>query len=391
MISRHEAKKILNDIALKPETEKISVRESKNRVLAEDIQTGRPFPDTRRSAVDGYALIPGHNMYMIAGEVGAGNRNCPFIAGNDAVFVMTGATVPDGAEAVVRIENCDVDGDILNISEVTAGESINNIGEECSDDYLAAEKGTLIDKCLYPVLYYLGRPEIKVYKKPKIGVFVSGDEILEIEDEYIPGMAYNTNRYILESFLENLPVDYEFYGNVKDKKKSVETAFAEMSEKYDIVISSGGISMGKYDFVKAVFRDCGYEVLFERTKIKPGSPLMTAKKDGTVFIGMPGYPAAFTTNMMLYLLPFLRKSCGVADFENRPVNVTMKTSTRSREGRFDLNRAIIRIEDGEYCAYDPGSQLTSHYINFASVNGLLMLDEETGTLNEGDKAQAILF
>ncbi|PLX68357.1 MAG: molybdopterin molybdenumtransferase MoeA [Denitrovibrio sp.] len=388
---RHQARDILYNTFETPQTEIVSVRESFGRVLAEDIFTDRDFPDTRKSAVDGYAHIPGHSQYELKGETGAGRKGPSAINGKETVFVMTGASVPEGTLSVARVEDCTDNDGTVTIPEMAAGENVNNIGEECFKDTIVAEKGSVIKDNLYPVLFYLGRSEVKVFKRPKIGIFVTGDEILEVEDDYQKGLVFNTNRYILESFFTRFGFDFEYYGHVKDSREEVAGAFEEMSSKYDIIISSGGISMGKYDFVKDVFRNYGYEILFERTRIKPGSPLMLAKRSGCTFIGMPGYPAAFTTNLLFYVLPALRKAYGHKDNEFAVVDAVMTTDTRAKEGRFELNRAVVSVEEGRFYASDAGTQKTSHYNSFASVNGLILLDEETGSLSEGDMAKVLIL
>jgi len=387
---RHQARKILYTNLEQSETETISVRDSFNRVLAEDIYTERDYPDTRKSAVDGYAHIPGRKTYICRGETGAGRKGPEKIEEGETVFVMTGATVPDGAVSVARVEDCTAESESVSIPETAEGENINLIGEECSAGTLSVPKGTQVCGSVYPVLFYMGRKEVKVFKRPKIGIFVTGDEILEVEDDYRIGMVFNTNRYILESYFRRFGFDYEYFGHVKDSREEVAAAFEKMSEKYDIIISSGGISMGKYDFVKDVFRNFDYEILFERTRIKPGSPLMFAKRKGCAFIGMPGYPAAFTTNLLFYVLPALRRAYGHSEPEFKTVNAVMKTDTRAKEGRFELNRAVLEVEDGVFYASDPGTQKTSHFNSFAKVNGLILLDENTGSLKTGDTAKILI-
>jgi molybdopterin molybdotransferase len=390
-VHRDEARKTLYSVLETIGTEEISVREAFGRVLAEDIYTERDYPDTRKSAVDGYAHILGDEKYTLVGETGAGRKGPESIEKRETVFVMTGGTVPSGSQAVARVEECTDNDGVITIPALSDGENTNNIAEECSKDTLVAEAGSVVSDSLSPVLYYLGRKTVKVYKRPKIGIFVTGDEILEIEDDYKPGMVFNTNRYILESFFNKYGFDYEYFGHVKDNMDDVMNAFEEMSKKYDIIISSGGISMGKYDYVKAVFKNCGYDILFDRTRIKPGSPLMLAQKSGCVFIGMPGYPAAFTTNLMFYVLPALRRAYGETDCEFKIVDAQMKNSTRAKEGRFEMNRGIVTVEDGKFYVADAGTQKTSHYNSFALVNGLLLLDEETGSLQAGDTAKVLLL
>lgn len=390
-VDRHRAKEILFSMLNTAGTETVSVTESFGRVLAEDISAPRDFPDRRKSAVDGYAHIIGHSEYRLIGETGAGRQGAESISGNETVFVMTGGNVPDGADAVARVEDCTETDGAVSIGVHKKGDNINNIAEENAKGDIIAEKGAVIRKGLYPVLYYIGKHEVEVYKRPKIGIFVTGDEILEVGDDYKEGFVYNTNKYILESFFRDAGFDFYYAGHVKDSKDDVEQAFKKMSEEFDIIISSGGISMGKYDYVKEVFTTCGYDVLFQRTMIKPGSPLMAAKKDGCFFIGMPGYPAAFLTNLIFYVLPALKKAYGYSSYENEPMNVVMGSATSSKEGRFDINRAVVRVENGILTAYDAGTQKTSHFNSFAGVNALLLLDEKTGKLKPGEMTRAIIY
>lgn len=389
-VDRFRARELLYGAFDEPGTENISVRECWGRVLAEDVFTEMNLPDTVKSAVDGYAHIPGHSSYTLLGETGAGRKGPESVSGSETVFVMTGATVPAGTKAVARVEDCEDNDGTITIPPASEGENLNSIGEECMEGTHIAGKGAQVTDALYPVLYYLGRREVLVYKRPKIGIFVTGDEILEVEDGFKEGLVFNTNRYILESFFRKEGFDFEYFGHVKDSREEVAGAFEQMSGKYDIIISSGGISMGKYDFVKDVFRSFDYDILFERTKMKPGSPLMLAKRSGCTFIGMPGYPTALTTNLVFYVLPALRKAYGRTDREFAEVEVTMATDTRAKEGRFEINRAVVRAEDGILYASDPGSQKTSHFSSFASVNGFLILDENTGSLKKGDKTKALL-
>lgn len=390
-VDRKQAKEMLYSLFGENKTEEIKVKDCLHRVLAEDIFAPRNFPDTRRSAVDGYAHILGSDVYRVTGETGAGRKGPESVAVGEAVFVMTGGNVPDGAEAVARVEDCETADGSVRVPAQKMGDNINNISEENSEGDKLADKGSFIDNGLFPVLHSLGFGTVKVYKRPKIGVFVTGDEILEAGDEYVKGFVYNTNRYILEPFFVKYGFDFEYAGHVKDSKEGVREAFEKMAQKYDVIISSGGISMGKYDYVKEVFKTCGYEILFQRTAIKPGSPLMAAKREKGVFIGMPGYPAAFMTNLVFYVLPALKKAYGFKDYEIAPVNVVMGSATSSREGRFDINRAIVRAENGVLTAYDAGTQKTSHFNSFANVNAFLLLDEQTGKLQKGDAAKALLI
>ncbi|AEI15861.1 molybdenum cofactor synthesis domain protein [Flexistipes sinusarabici DSM 4947] len=379
-----EALKILSNISLNFKTERVAVNEAFNRALAEDLYTDFPFPDCRKSAVDGYAIVIWDKMeYTIKGESVPGDLRNADIQAGECIFVMTGGIVPDNTDAVVRVEDVEEENDhILLNRKPEKGVNINLAGEEFSENTLFAEHGKLLDELAFPALCYSGKKEVKVYKKPKIGVFVTGDEILEPGDDYKRGHVFNTNRYILHSLLGHLPADIHYLGRFNDDEEDIAEVL-EKSDEYDILVSSGGVSMGKYDFVKKILQEYDYEIIINKTAIKPGSPLMVARNENCTIFGMPGYPAAFATNLILYLLPFVRKSCGIKNFENNIVKGKLRTSMRSRINALYFNRAIVKIEDGEPVAYDPGSQKTSHFLNFFNVNGLVMLDENVGSLEKG--------
>jgi len=379
-----DALKILKDIPLNLQTVRVAVNEAFNRVLAEDLYTDFPFPDCKKSAVDGYALVMwDKNEYRIKGESVPGDLKSAKLQTGECIFVMTGGIVPDNADAVVRVEDVvEENGQIRLNRQPEKGVNINLAGEEFPEHALFAEHGRLLNDLAYPALCYSGKKDVKVYKKPKIGVFVTGDEILEPGNDYRKGHVFNTNRYILLSLLKHLPADIEYLGRFGDNEGDIAEVL-EKSNEYDILVSSGGVSMGKYDFVKKILHEYDYEIIINKTAIKPGSPLMVARNENCTIFGMPGYPAAFATNLILYLLPFVRKSCGIKKFENNIVKAKLGTPMRSRINALYFNRAVVKIEGGETVAYDPGSQKTSHFLNFFDVNGLVMMDENVGTLEKG--------
>jgi molybdopterin molybdotransferase len=392
MLNWKEAKKILHELINTYGTEKISVRESWGRTLAEDISVPRDYPDVNKSAVDGYAFKAGRTQYKLTGEVAAGHSEDTAVSDDETIFVMTGGSVPKGADTVARVEDCADDFGIITVpAGIKAGDSVNLTGEEALKGQQVIAKGAVIDKGLYPVLFYLGKHEVEVYRKPRVAAFVTGDEILEVEESFSKGMVFDTNRRILESFLNTLGITPDFFGPIGDTEAEVANAFKEMCSGHDIIISSGGISMGKYDFVKKVFKEHDFELYIERTGIKPGSPLMVAKRDSKLFMGMPGYPAAFLTNFAFYAMPVFRQALGITDYENKIFKAVLSCDSKARTGRMDINRAKAYIENGRWFVRDASSQLTSHFINFANVNALILIDENTSTLKAGTEADTILL
>lgn len=377
-----------------PGEEIINVLNAYGRVPAENLRTDYKFPECKKSAVDGYALkFVEDNTYLIAGESAPGAVNDLNIEDGECVFVMTGGAVPENADAVVRVEDTEkMETDKIKVQKIPEkGMNINFPGEEFFVNEIFAEKGHLVKDLAYPVLCYSGKSKISVYKKVKIGVFVTGDEIIEPGDKYKKGHVFNTNRYILESMLKELPVDIQYLGRFDDNEREISKIFGERLHDFDILVSSGGVSMGKYDFVKKILNENAYEIIVNKTAIKPGSPLMVAKNEKCTIFGMPGYPAAFATNLILYLLPFVRKSCGIKNFANVVVKGKLGTPMRSRRNALYFNRAVVKTEKGEFVAYDPGSQKTSHFLNFFNVNGLVIMDENVGALDKDSLVDIVLM
>jgi molybdopterin molybdotransferase len=393
MLSFQDAKQTILDAVSGPGTETVPVRRALGRVLAEELSVPRDYPDTRRSAVDGYAVRFGDGAsFRLVGEVVAGGAPACGLEPGECIAVMTGGTVPDEAECVVMVEDCqETDGRVTVRVPLEAGALINEPGSEATAGTALLRAGVRLDRSRYPVLFYAGIAEVEVYGPPRVGVLITGDELREVEDGPATGQVFNTNRYILESFLDAIGTPCTAERRVPDDEDALRRALDELSASCDFIVSSGAVSMGRYDYVKRIFRESGFCLLVERTAIKPGSPLMVAERGGRLFFGMPGYPAAFLTNALLYLVPALKKASGRGDYDHHPVGATLGTPVHSRRGRLDAARVRLAMEDGRWVASSPGSQTTSHFLNFAEVNGLVLLPESVGDLPAGSAVEALCF
>ena len=392
MLKFEEALKKIFEIETFIDCEEIHIKNSFGRVVAEDVFTDRMFPDVQKSAVDGYAVCGG-NLDRFKLVKTSGITDIPgSISVGEAVFVMTGGMVPEGAVAVLRVEDCMVENNFIFYNKkINPGENINQIGEESKKGELIVKKGTIVNERVFSALAYAGVKKLNVFCLPKVAFFTTGDEILNIDDEYRPGFIFDTNRYIFEKAAKRLGIDVYFYKNIKDNEESISKAIHELSKNYDILVTSGGISMGKYDFVKKVLNEQNYEVLINKTSIKPGSPLMVAQGEKSVIFGLPGYPAAFLTNMFLYLIPFLKKSMGVADYGHKFLKGVLKGKMHSRKTADYFNRAIVKVHSGRFEVFDANSQKTSHFLNFANCNGLFRIPEGVGDVDEGFEGDLLLF
>lgn len=388
-----QAYRLLLDAVEPAGTEIIPAKESFGRILACDLRTPRCFPDIHKSAVDGYAVADIHlREYRIIGTSAAGAGMPPTLSGNQALAVMTGAPVPRQSTAVIRVEDCQYRGDNLVLEKKgTEGENIILPGEEMEEGERFAFSGSRIDNTLYPVLFSAGIDSVEVFRQPKVGILVSGDELLNAGESFRPGAVYDANRYILESVFRNLYINYGCHTVIGDSEKETVQTLDEMFEAFDLIITTGGVSMGQFDYLKTVLYYPQYERLVEGTLIKPGSPMITARRNGKFIFAMPGYPAALITNVFLYLIPVLKRMYGYKNYEHRRMDVELEESVTSKRGRFEVQRALVRVQSGKLTAKAAVSQKTSHFLNFANVNALLLLEESIEFVQSGSMVSALLY
>jgi len=388
-----EAQRILIDAALPTATEVIPTRSALGRVLATDIVTPHAFPDTPRSAVDGYAIDQiGLDHYQIVATLGAGQMPDQPLRAGQAAAVMTGATVPPGSLAVVRVEDVAVDGNLLTIqSEVKKKENINRIGEEMEMGACILRAGTRLTPVNFSVLCCAGIAEVSVHRLPRVGILITGDEVLQLGQVHKPGSVFDSNRHFLDGSLAQLGIHCQVLGPVKDNEVTIRDSLEQLSAECDLVITSGGVSMGKYDFIRPLLQSSGYRMLVNRTKIKPGRPLMVACKDDTLFFGMPGYPTACLVNFFYFLLPTVKRMMGLKDVLPPTRKVCLADDLKGRQGRWDVLRVQLKGEQGEALAYRAPSQLTSHFMNMGMCDGLVLLGGECDCAHSGDEVEMLDF
>ncbi len=388
-----EAQRVLLEAAPSAATEVIPTCSALGRVLAENIVTPHAFPDTRRSAVDGYAIDQiGLKQYRIVATLGAGQLPQHPLAAGQAAAVMTGATVPEGSVAVVRVEDVAVDGDLLTVqTEVREHENINRIGEEMETGACILHAGTRLTPVNYSVLCCTGIAEVKVHRLPRVGILITGDEVLQLGEAHRPGSVYDSNRHFLVGCLAQLGISCQVLGPVNDDEATIRDSLEQLSAECDLVITSGGVSMGKYDFIRPLLQSSGYRVLVNRTKIKPGRPLMVARKDDTLFFGMPGYPSACLVNFFYFLLPTVKRMMGLNAVLPPTRKVRLADDLKGRKGRWDILRVQLKGDLGDELVYRAPSQLTSHFLNMGMCDGLVMLGGDFDCANAGDAVDLLDF
>ena len=396
-VKREEAKRIIIENCQEKFFEVVTLEKTYGRVLAEDVHSPIDIPDEDKSAIDGYAFnsesvteLPA--KLKIVGETAAGDIDRKKVDIGEAVFVMTGGIIPQGADAAVRIEDVKVeDGYVIIDFPVKRGTLVNFQGSELKKGELILEKGVRLDYRKVGLLANLGIYRVKVFQKPVVGIVTTGNEVLEPYEKYRKGCVRNSNYYILKGLLERECAEVTYFGIVEDNKELMLKTFEEALSSVDILITTGGVSKGKYDFVKDVVKELGFDVKFTMTNIRPGRPLVFGIKENKLFFGLPGYPSAMVVNALEFLIPAIRKMGGVKQFENTYLTAIASEPLKSKKGRVDFIRVDVYAEDGVLKVSSAGSQQTSSFSSMALCGALAIVDENRGGISEGEVVQILML
>jgi len=396
-VKREEAKGIIVNACREKPFEIVTLERAYGRVLAEDIYSPLDIPDEDKSAIDGYAFntasvgkLPAR--LKIVGETAAGDTEKKSVGLGEAVFVMTGGIIPEGANAAVRVEDVSVDGDYVVIDfPVEPGTLVNFKGSEIKKGEKVLEKGELLDYRRVGLLANVGIYRIKVYQRPRVAVIATGNEVLEPYEPYRPGAVRNSNYYILRGLLEKEGAEVTYLGVVGDSVTEMEELFERALSTSDIVVTTGGVSKGKYDLVREVVESLGFDVKFSQTNIRPGRPLVFAVKGEKLFFGLPGYPAAMLVNALEFLIPAVRKLSGRKTVENSYLVAVAAEPLKSREGRVDFIRVDLFVEGGTLKVRSAGSQQTSNLRTMVTCGALAVVGEGRGTVLPGETVDVLVL
>lgn len=361
-ISVEEAQMLLLSRAEKKEMEDVLLTNSMNRVLACDIYAGIPMPPFNRSPLDGYALRGEDTVkasdenpvvLRITEEVYAGKTPVHMVVPGTAAKILTGAPIPEGANSVVRFEDTEWDSQYVRISEpVEPNANYIYKGEELQKNSLILEKGTLITPAVMGLMATQGIAACKVYAKPVAALITTGSELSDIGEQLCPGKIYNSSLYTLSGHLRSLGLECVEAGNVGDDPDSIASRITEALALSDIVITTGGASVGDYDYMPASLKKIGAKIMFEQVKMKPGSATLAAQKNGKLILCLSGNPGAAIIGMMRVMQPYLLKYCGRRDYMPAEINVILKSDfkksshiTRFLRGRLVIDNGMAFFEE----------------------------------------------
>ncbi|MBL4712891.1 MAG: molybdopterin molybdotransferase MoeA [Gammaproteobacteria bacterium] len=388
-------KNIFEQITPLQNSEKLPVKDTLNRVLADDISSSINVPGHNNSAMDGYAIsgdaIPqtGTKTFTVIGTAYAGKMFSEKCQHDQCIRIMTGSVMPEGTDSVIMQEHVHRAGNNITIdSSHTTGQNVRLAGEDIAIGTVVLSKGKLLTPADIGIISSLGIGELNVIRRPRVAFFSTGDELRSIGDgsnrPLSSGEIYDSNRYSLYAMLQQLNVDIIDMGVVRDDETSIRKALVEASSMADIIITSGGVSVGEADFIKPVLEDIG-QINFWKIAMKPGRPLTFGQLDNSLFFGLPGNPVSVMVTFYQFVQPAIRYlASGKIQL---PLNLKAICSTklRKRSGRFEFQRGILsHTSDGLLTVDKTGQQGSGVLTSMSLANCFILLDEVNAGVEPGE-------
>ena len=382
MISVQDALDTIFQHVKQLDTTTLPLHEAMGHTLSEAVLSPIHMPPFDNSAMDGYALHEWEaSEYTVIGEIQAGmNVRTTHLNQGEAIRIFTGAMVPSSATTVVKQEDTSRNESSVSIDRpIKTGSNIRKEGEQIQKGAIALAAGTTLDAAGIGFLAMLGIETVPVYRKPKIKILITGDELVSPGKPLQPGQIYESNAITLISALNELGCDASAV-RVKDDYQATFLAIKELLQTCDLLLSSGGISVGDYDFVGKAMRENGVQSHFYKVKQKPGKPLYYGSTDSCQIFALPGNPASALTCTYIYVLPAIRKMMGASRLSLEQRTITFQNEYTKRAGLTHFLKGKISGEHVSLLNHQSSSMLNS----FAQANCLIVVPETTESLANGD-------
>lgn len=351
-ISLEEGLKILDENIENNKFVEVKLIEAIGLKSFENVYSDKRLPPFNKSAVDGYAIRIEDNKEIkrlkVIDKVFAGGVSENIVTSKEAIRIMTGAKIPKGANAVIKQEDVIFNNDFIQIDrKISFGNNICLEGEDIEKGDLLIEKGKLIDYADIGILASIGIEKIKVYRKPKIAIFTTGDEIIDIDKPLVDGKIYNSNKYLLLGRLKEMNLDTIVLDNKKDDIIKVGNNLKKLSEKVDLIITTGGVSVGERDILKEAISYVEGKKLFWKINIKPGSAVLASKIKDSLIISLSGNPTAALTTFELLVKPSIDKLIGEEEVKINKEKAFLKEDYINRGNKRRFVRGNFYNSDGK--------------------------------------------
>ncbi|MDR3346067.1 MAG: molybdopterin molybdotransferase MoeA [Campylobacteraceae bacterium] len=377
--------KLINAAKVKNEIKIVPLAQALGKVLAEDIISSRDLPPYNNSALDGYAVRyteRGTRLRINKTTIFAGVSLDACLGKDECYKIMTGAKIPADADTIVRFEDACVEGEFVNIPEsLKQNDGFRAKGEECKKGELLVPKGAQINAAHIALFAAVGVACVKVKSSLKICVLSSGNELKEPYEHATPDQLYNINSYALIALLSSFGFEADYGGIIPDDLEKTTRFFHDIKE-YDVIISSGGVSVGEADFVKEALKKNGFEAIFTSINLKPGKPTTCGTMGKTIVLSMAGNPLAAILNTFLFAIPCLKKIQGESDFEHKSMEAVNVESFKLKDAR--ANVVMGRLENGKFYVTNKGKINSGEVLPLSKSNAISIVSAGTPLVEKGD-------
>jgi molybdopterin molybdotransferase len=399
-IELERARRIVLERAAPLGAEPVPLREALGRRLAADVAAAEPVPGFDNSAMDGFAVRaadtrgarPGAPLALpVVGEARAGRPAAARLGAGEAIAISTGAAIPAGADAVVRVEDTRGEGDrVLVEAEVEPGRDVRRAGEDVAAGETALAAGDGIGPAQLGVLASLGVAEVACRRRPRVSVLTSGDELLAPGEAMRPGGVRNSNAFSVTALAEWAGAEAAFAGSPPDELEATRAAIAPALDAADAVVLCGGVSVGAHDHVKRALADLGVEEAFWRVALKPGKPTWFGSRGRTLVFGLPGNPVSAMVTFVLLVAPALT-ALGGGRPERRRTTARLARACDKRPGRAHAVRCRLELREDGWLAH-PAERQGSHVLSsMLGADCLALLPAESGPLPAGARVEVELL
>ena len=380
-------------------TETLPLRQCAGRVLAQDVISGMAVPANDNSAMDGYAFhgaaLTGQTTLrlQVVGTALAGKAWSGSVGAGECLRVMTGAILPAGLDTVVPHEMVRLDGDTVHIpaDRLRAGDNRRLRGEDLQSGAIALSKGELLAPAAIGMAASLGLKMLPVMRRLKVAYLSTGDEVQSPGELLREGAVFDSNRYTVTSLLDRLGCEVLEMGVVRDEPVALEAAFRSAAAQADVIISSGGVSVGEADFTKGMMAELG-DVAFWRIAMRPGRPFALGRIGTTVLFGLPGNPVAVMVTFLSLVRPALLQMMGATPKALPLLQAHSEEPMRKKAGRTEYQRGVVSIgPQGRLQVRTTGNQGSGVLSSMVQANGLIVLSHDQGDVEVGDMVSVMMF
>ncbi|UOQ43248.1 molybdopterin molybdotransferase MoeA [Halobacillus salinarum] len=385
--------------------ERVNLENSHNRYLGEDITASHPIPPFDKSPYDGFALHSTDTIglgrgqaeeFRVIEQIGAGHRASRPLKKGEAVRIMTGAEIPEGADCVAMFEICQAyeknGQSYMSLKrELKPGQNVIHQGSETKKGTVLVQSGTKINPGIKALLATFGYDQVKVQRKPKVGIFATGTELLDVDESLEPGKIRNSNAYMITAQVERAGAEAVYLGKLKDDFSTCFEAVSKAAAEMDILITTGGVSVGDFDLMPDIYKELGAEVLFNKIAMRPGSVTTVAEVEGKLLFGLSGNPSACYVGFELFTFPIIQGFLANPFPFRRRTKAYLNKDFPKANPFMRFVRGKVTMRDGKIFASPAGIDKSAVVTSLAETDAFIVLPGGTKGFKLGDMVEVILI